>query len=113
MSEDVKLPALPRAPEPLTDELVRKIAMDVGKQVIDHIADMYPQMLEAAPKSARLSIRNTAYNAIMEAVKAANEGRAESMLDAHERLRRKLGQFRRAKTFEEVQAAIDDDKIQP
>lgn len=77
-----------------SEALVRQIAMDVGKQVVDHIEGMYPQMLANVSKaSASLSIRNTAYNAIMEAVKAANNGEVELMLarhDAHRRTMRKL-----------------------
>ncbi len=77
-----------------SEALVRQIAMDVGKQVAIHIETMYPAMLGAvAAKSAALSIRHTAYNAIMEAVKAANVGEVEIMLarhDAHRRTIRKL-----------------------
>lgn len=77
-----------------SEALVRQIAMDVGKQVVDHIDGMYPQMFANVSKtSASMSIRNTAYNAIMEAVKAANNGEVELMLarhDAHRRTMRKL-----------------------
>lgn len=76
-----------------TDELVRQIAMDVGKQVVAHIEYAYPDMCDAvAWNSARLSIRNCTHNAIMEAVKAANNGEVETMLtrhDAHRRVMRK------------------------
>jgi hypothetical protein len=80
-----------------SEALVRQIAMDVGKQVVDHIEGMYPQMLANVSKaSASLSIRNTAYNAIMEAVKAANHGEVELMLERHDKHRRMLRKLRKA-----------------
>lgn len=80
-----------------TEELVRQIAMDVGKQVVDHIEHAYPGMCEAvAWKSARLSIRNCTHNAIMEAVRAANEGAVEPMLERHDEHRRAMRSLRKA-----------------
>lgn len=88
-----KLPAV----VDFSEALVRQIAMDVGKQVAFHIETMYPAMLDAvAAKSAALSIRNTAYNAIMEAVKAANAGEVETMLARHDAHRRTIRKLRRA-----------------
>lgn len=79
-----------------SEALVRQIAMDVGKQVAFHIETQYPAMLDAvAAKSAALSIRNTAYNAIMEAVKAANQGQVEQMLKRHNEHRRTIRKLRK------------------
>lgn len=86
-----------------SEALVRQIAMDVGKQVVDHIEGMYPQMLANVSKaSASLSIRNAAYNAIMEAVKAANNGEVELMLARHDKQRRTLRKLRNAASLDEV-----------
>lgn len=86
-----------------SEALVRQIAMDVGKQIVDHIEGMYPQMFANVSKaSASLSIRNTAYNAIMEAVKAANQGEVELMLARHDKHRRTLRKLRKATSIEEV-----------
>ena len=94
-----------------TEEVVRRIAMDVGKQVVHHIETMYPDMPKAvAWKSARLSIRNTTHNAIMAAVNAADVGRAEQSIEANERHRRWTNKMRKAKTIEEVYALIADLK---
>lgn len=80
-----------------TDALVRQIAMDAGKQVVDHIEHAYPAMCGAvAWKSARLSIRNCTHNAIMEAVEAANRGEIEQMLVRHDEHRRTMRKLRRA-----------------
>lgn len=80
-----------------SDAIVRQIAMDVGKQVVDHIEHAYPDMCDVvAWKSARLSIRNFTHNAIMEAVKAANEGAIEPMLSRHDTHRREMRVLRKA-----------------
>lgn len=79
-----------------SEALVRQIAMDVGKQVVDHIDAMYPRMFDHVSKpSASLSIRNTAYNAIMEAVEAANKGEVEVMLQRHDQHRRTMRALRK------------------
>lgn len=88
-----KLPAV----VDFSEALVRQIAMDVGKQVAFHIETQYPGMFDAvAAKSAALSIRNTTYNSIMEAVKAANKGEVETMLKRHDAHRRDIRRLRRA-----------------
>lgn len=80
-----------------SDTVVRQIAMDVGKQVVDHIEHAYSDMCDVvAWKSARLSIRNCTHNAIMEAVKAANEGAIEPMLLRHDSHRREMRRLRKA-----------------
>lgn len=90
-----------------TEEIVRRIAMDVGKQVVHHIETMYPAMTEAvAWKSARLSIRNCTSNAIMAAVNAADIGRAEQAIAANEKHRRTMNKMRKAKTLEDVFAIM-------
>ena len=80
-----------------SDALVRQIAMDVGKQVVAHIEYAYPDACRAvAWKSARPSIRNCTHNAIMEAVKAANHGEVEPMLERHDGHRRTMRKYSKA-----------------
>ena len=89
------------------EDLVRRIAMDVGKEIVHHIETMYPEMTKAvAWKSARLSIRNATHNAIMAAVNAADIGRAEQSIEANERHRRTVNRLRKAKTIDDVRAAM-------
>ena len=87
-----------------TDAAIRKIAMEVGKQVVDHIERMHPEMVKAAPswKSSRLSIRNCTHNAIIAAVNAADRGQDERFVKDNEEHRRKLKRLRRAKTVDEI-----------
>jgi len=80
-----------------SEAIVRQIAMDVGKQVVDHIEHAYSPMCDAvAWKSARVSIRNCTHNAVMEAVKAANKGEIEQMLERHDKHRREMRGLRKA-----------------
>lgn len=93
-------------PLPPTDAVIRRIAMDVGKQVVEHIEWMYPEMTKAvAWKSARLSIRNCTHNAIMAAVNAADEGRHEDAMAANDKHRRFMRKIRKAKTIDDIIAA--------
>lgn len=88
-----KLPAVVE----FSEALVRKIAMDVGKEVVEHIEYAYPAITSAvAWNSARLSIRNATYNAVMTAVAEANKGAIEAMLERHDLHRRRMRVFRKA-----------------
>jgi DNA-binding FadR family transcriptional regulator len=85
------------APVEFSKAIVRQIAMDVGKQVVDHIEHAYPKICDAvAWNSARTSIRNCTHNAIMEAVEAANEGQIEQMIERHDEHRRTMRKLRKA-----------------
>ena len=85
-------------PKPIgfSDDLIRRIAMDIGKQVVDHIEHAYPAMFTVvAEKSAKLSIRNTTYNAIMAHMEAADQGRSETTIKRHEEHRREMRRLRK------------------
>lgn len=85
---------LPKVTTP-TDEAIKNIAMDVGKQVVAHIERMYPEMLKAAPKSAKLSIRNATYNAIMAAVEAADKGQDAQQIKRNEEHRKEMKRIKK------------------
>lgn len=90
-----------------TDEAIRKIAMEVGKQVVDHIERMHPDMVAGAKswKSSRLSIRNCAHNSIIAAVNAADRGQDQQFIADNEEHRKVLRRIRKAKTVDEIIAA--------
>ena len=75
--------ALPR-------ELVKQIAMEIGKEVASHIETMYPQAVEATSKNMLLSVRNSVHNDIMAAVDALQNGDAEAWLERRQRQRREV-----------------------
>ena len=64
-------------------DVVKLIAMDIGKAVADHIDSMYPKAVAAASSTFLLSVRNTTYNEIMAALKTTDED------EIRERLRRR------------------------
>lgn len=82
---------------PPTDDIVRRIAMDVGKQVVEHLEWVHGDMVRAAGswRSARLSIRNCVHNNIMAAVAAADEGRYEEWIANNDKHRRTMRAHRR------------------
>lgn len=90
-----------------SDEAVRRIAMDVGKDLVEYIECVYPEMTTAVRswKATRTSLRNHVYNAIMAMVRAADEGRDQEAIACHEKHRRVMRKLRKAKTVEEVIAA--------
>lgn len=81
-----------------SDELIRRIAMDIGKQVVAHIDHAHPEMFRAvlSTSSARLSIRNATFNAIMAAMAAADEGRSDERIRQHEKHRRTMRRLQKA-----------------
>lgn len=81
-----------------TDDAIRKIAMEAGKQVVHHIETMYGDMTKVvAWKSARKSIRNTVHNAIIAAVHAADEGRDAQWIERNERHRKEINRMRKVR----------------
>lgn len=89
--------AIEKARQDDFEELMHRIAMDVGKQVVDHIEHAYPAICEAvAWDSARMSVRNSTYNSIMEAVRASGKGELEPMLKRHDEHRRLMRRLRKA-----------------
>lgn len=74
-----------------TRELVKAIAMDIGKEVVHRIRVMYPQAIAACPKSTfPLSVRNCIYNEIMAALEVTDEGQIVARLRERKKFRRKI-----------------------
>ena len=85
-------------PLPPSDDVIRRIAMDVGKDLVEYIEYMYPEMTKAVQswKSTRLSLRNHVHNTIMMHVRATDEGRHEQTLAANDKHRRVMRKMRKA-----------------
>jgi len=88
MSADSTLPAIQG---PWSRELVKEIAMDIGKEVVAHIEMMYPAAISATPSTFKLSVRNTVFNEIMAAIKVNDAGQIAARLKERKAMRRKLG----------------------
>ena len=82
----------------VTDEEIRRIAMECGKQLVEQIEYAHREMTGAVASwnSTRLSLRNTVFNAVIGAVNATNEGRSDEWIKSHEAHRRKMVKLRKA-----------------
>jgi hypothetical protein len=75
---------------PWSKELVRAIAMDIGKAAVHHLEIMYPAAIAACPATMKLSLRNSVHNEIMAAIEVNDEGRIVARLKRRKEHRRKI-----------------------
>lgn len=80
------LPA--RKEEAWSKELVKAIAMDIGKETVAYVEVMYPQAIEATSSTFKLSLRNHIYNEIMAAIEVTDEGKVIARLADRKSFRR-------------------------
>ena len=82
--------------QPWTEELIRAIAMDIGKELVAYIEVMYPEAIKATSSTFKLSVRNNIYNQIMAAVKVNDAGQIDARLQERKRHRREwVGAYRK------------------
>jgi hypothetical protein len=81
-------PALP--PQPIPPDLVKEMAMDIGKEVAAYIERMYPEAVKVASSSFLLALRNSVYNQIMAALATTDPIEIERRLKVRKQQRRKL-----------------------
>lgn len=58
---------------PLSPDIIREIAMDIGKEAAFHIETMYPDAVKATSETMLLSLRNCIFNQIMAALGVIDE----------------------------------------
>lgn len=92
MANELKLRQSP------TKAAIYDLAMDIGKQVVEHIELMHQDMVKGSRswKSARLSIRNATANAVLAAVDAADKGRDRQALESNAKHRRTMRRLRKS-----------------
>lgn len=73
-----------------TRDLIKEIAMDIGKEVVAYIEYMYPQAVEATSSTFKLSVRNCIHNQIMAALEVNEEGAIIARLQERKEWRRKF-----------------------
>lgn len=56
VGSDIGLPAIPN--KELSQDIIKEIAMDIGKEVIAYIEVMYPEAIKATSSTFKLSVRN-------------------------------------------------------
>lgn len=76
--------------QPIPRDLVKEMAMDIGKEVAAYIERMYPKAVEAASSSFLLSLRNHTYNEIIAAIGTSDAGEIEARLKDRKLARRQL-----------------------
>ncbi len=76
--------------QPLPPDLVKEMAMDIGKEIAAYIERQYPQAVAATSNSFLTSVRNAVYNEIIAAIGTSNVGEIEQRLERRKRDRRKL-----------------------
>lgn len=74
---------------PLSDDLVDRIAAEIGLHVAHHIETMYPEAAKAvAWGSAKRSIQGCIRNAVAAAGRAAERGKADEWIKRNRAMRR-------------------------
>lgn len=85
------------------------VTLDVAAGVIDHLDTMYPAALQAAPSSARISLRNTIRAKVRQAVLEDRQQQAGQVLQ-----RRKLPLTRRqAQTLDFIRQYVTENACAP
>lgn len=83
--------ALPHpADQPIPRDLLKDLAMDVGKEVAAYIERMYPKAVEATSSTFLLSVRNCIHNEIVATMGLSSIGEIEQRLERRKRERRQL-----------------------
>jgi hypothetical protein len=110
MTETANLPAIPaQSPAPLSRDIIKEIAMDIGKEVAAHIETMYPQAVEATSKNMLLSVRNCIHNEIMAALETIDENEIRERLERRRQFRRQhRSAYRRIRKQEITQDVVND-----
>lgn len=85
---------------PPTLDLIKQIAIDIGKETIAYIEWMYPKAIEATSSTFKQSIRNHVYNDIMEAIKVNEEGQITARLKERDKTRHYIRKLRKVKNVE-------------
>ena len=74
--------------QPWSRDLIKEIAMDIGKDVVAYIEVMYPEAVKATSSTFKLSVRNCIYNQIMAAIEVTDEGKVIARLRNRKKFRR-------------------------
>jgi hypothetical protein len=88
VAETTALTIPAEAPAPLSRDIIKEIAMDIGKEVVAHIEVQYPKAVAAASSTFLLSVRNCTYNQIMAALEVIDEDAIRTRLERRKSFRR-------------------------
>jgi hypothetical protein len=82
--------ATPIPSGPMPRDLVKAIAMDIGKAVAHHIETMYPDAVKATNRNMLVSVRGCVVNEIMAALDTTDEQEIRARLAKRKDHRRKI-----------------------
>jgi hypothetical protein len=86
---------VPKSTHGIDRELIKEIATDIGKAVVEHIETMYPAAIEVTPSTFKLSVRNCVSNEIMAALEVSNaDAIRERLMDRKKNRRQRLRTYR-------------------
>lgn len=77
-----------RLVEPISRDIVKEIAMDIGKSTVAYVEVQYPGAIKAVASTFRLSLRNHVYNEIMAALETTDEAEIIERLARRKKFRR-------------------------
>lgn len=80
---------------PTHEELIRKLAWEVSKNVIDHHKNVYKSIFDAAPSTFQISIRNSIYNQIQSAIKCRTDQEIIEWINSSEDHRKTMRKIKR------------------
>jgi len=75
--------------EPLSRDIIKEMAMDIGKEVAAYIEVQYPEAVKATSSTFLLSVRNCTYNEIMAAIEPKTESAIRARIADRKVFRRK------------------------
>lgn len=89
-------------------DLVKDIAMDIGKDVCAYVEVMYPEAVKAASSTFLLSLRNSIHNEIMAALDGPiDEASIRARLAARKKWRRDFkAQWKKRRAMPDLDAAL-------
>ena len=104
MTKEIAKPIEQTVPETTwSRDLIKTIAMDIGKEVVAYIEIMYPQAVEATSSTFKLAVRNCIYNEIMASIDVNDAGNIEARLRDRKKFRREwTGVYRRMRAAKDV-----------
>jgi hypothetical protein len=77
------------------DDVIKLLAWEVAKNVIDHHKFVYSKIFEAAPSTFPISIRNAIYNEIQSAIKCRTDQEMKEWIAKSEAHRKEMKRLKR------------------
>lgn len=109
--EKTTVPAvIGKEPAPISRDVIKQIAIDIGKEVASHIETMYPAAVAATSKTMLLSVRNCVHNEIMGALGEIDEEAILRRLELRKQQRRQQrALYRRMRDQPVTEDVMQDD----